>query len=369
MENLIYLDNAATTPTLNLDTGAYEFGNASSPHAVGLAAERLLYTARQDMARLVNCRESEIIFTSGGTEANNLAILGFALAHRRQSTTLHAAPWEHASVTAPMKFAQEIGVAQYIPIKSTGQDFRPVDPSSQNLVSIAQLSNETGEINDVSAIARELKAQNPQTIVHVDGIQGFCKEAIDLTNIDMYTFSGHKIHAGYGAGGLIVRNARLLPLLHGGGHEMGLRSGTENIPAILSLVAAAKHLAQQRITNHEHVSAVKAELLRITHELPDVHVNARQEATPYILNLSFLGLKGETLVHLLSEKGVCASMGAACRSRSKNASALEAMGYGKERAESAVRLSFSHLNTIAEAVRAREIICECASQIRRVLKR
>jgi cysteine desulfurase len=355
---MIYFDNAATTATFEYET-AFNFGNPSSPHGLGISTERALISARKEMAGIFSCRENEIIFTSGGTEANNLALTGYALANRRQGIRVFAAPWEHPSVVEPIRFAGEIGICE--PVFSP-----PNDWTNAGLVSISQVSHETGDIFDVAAIAAAVKKANPRAVVHVDGVQGFCKENLDFSNIDMYSFSGHKIHGSAGVGGLFA-GVRLVPILHGGGQANGVRAGTENVRGILQTTSAAVRLHAEREKNHAHVSAIKRELSALTELLPNVHENSLGATSPYILNLSFLGIKGETLVHLLSEKKIYASMGAACKSRKKQKSSLELMGFSKERAESAVRFSFSHLNTVAEAEAARQIIIDCVSQMRRVL--
>lgn len=364
----IYFDNAATTPPLFFECG--ELGNPSSPHAAGLRAERALNAARKEMAAFLG--EAEIIFTSGGTEANNLAVLGFALANKRRGITIQAAPWEHPSVTEPIKFAQELGLAEAVSAPLSGVVSAPLSVGNSRgprLACFSHVSSETGDIADIAALAAALKAENPETIVFVDGAQGFCKEKTDLGGVDLYSFSGHKFHGAAGVGGLVSK-VRLVPIMRGGSQENGLRAGTENLRGILQTAAAAKTLFAAREENRARVLAVKNELLALTRELPDVLENALSATvSPYILNMSFRGVKGETLVHLLSEKGIYASMGAACRSRKKQQSALEVMGFSKERAESAVRFSFSHLNTVAEATAAREIIAAHVAQMRRVLGR
>ena len=369
----IYFDNAATTMPLAVDVPEI-FGNPSSPHGLGIAAERALNSARRDIAEILSCRPAEIIFTSGGTESNNLALLGCA---RRTAITggtstkpgvlskpgglvACAAPWEHPSVLAPLKFAEEMGLVQTV----ISPEFSP----DAALVSLSQISHETGDLFDVSQIAAELKRANSKILIHVDGAQGFCKERINLANIDMYSFSGHKIHGAAGVGGLFVRSGvRLVPLIHGGGQENGMRAGTENLHGILQTAQAATFLHASLDENQRQVIAIKTELAKLQHDLPNVLENAMGETSPYILNMSFLGIKGETLVHLLSEKGIYASMGAACRSRKKQKSALETMGFTKQRAESAVRFSFSHTNTLEEAITAREIIKNSVIQLRKIL--
>jgi len=367
----IYFDNAATTPPMNHEglnnegshyESSYEFGNPSSPHRLGISAERAMNSARAEFSEILDCEQSELIFTSSGTESNNLAILGFALANKRSNLRIFTEPWEHPSIIEPIRFAEELGIAEGL--------VAPLEKRPGNLpglVVISHVSHETGDINDVSRIAAALKQENKQTFVFVDGAQGFCKENVDLSNVDMYSFSGHKIHGASGFGGLFSR-VRLVPFMRGGSQENGMRAGTENVSALLQTAHAAKILHAGQDEARARVSAVKAVLLSIKDELPDCLENAMSEnVSPYILNMSFLGIKGETLVHLLSEKGIYASMGAACRSRKKQKSLLEMMGYNHERAQSAVRFSFSHLNTVQEASMAKEIIVKHVTQLRKIL--
>jgi len=355
---MIYFDNAATTPPIYTQNNF--FANPSSPHALGLTAERALTTARQLLSKIINCKPSEIIFTSGGTESNNLAIVGYALANSRNNITFMAQPWEHPSVLEPLLHIKHTGLADIL--LAPHQEW--VHCKAQNRFAvISHINHETGDIHDIAKIAKSLKADSRRTIVMVDGVQGFCKEPIDLTNVDLYSFSGHKNHGPTGTGGLMSQ-IRLNPLFYGGGQENKLRPGTENVSGILAMAEAAQTLYQAE----NNVSQIKNIMLTLVEDLPNVHVNQlSNNGSPYILNLSFLGTKGEPLVHLLSEKGLYASMGAACLNRKNTKTALEVMGFSKETAESAVRFSFSHLNTVEEATRAKEIIIQCVTQLRKML--
>jgi len=364
----IYFDNAATTPEIELPDGIAWFGNPSSPHGLGLAAERAVSSARADMLKILGGDKKEIIFTSGGTESNNLAILGYAYAQKRRQPMLLASPWEHPSVVQPMKHAAENGFAkvELSDVKQIGGN-----TSGARFISLSHVCHETGDIYDVSELAKRLKSENPETVIHVDGAQGFCKEVIDLEYVDLYSFSGHKFHASGGTGGLVKnKDLRLAPLFFGGAQENNLRPGTENAGGILKMAAVARQIWSKRELYHSNVAEIKNELANISECIPHVFVNTMGgESSPYILNMSFSGVNGETIVHLLSEKGVYASMGAACRSRKKTKSALEIMGFDSERAKSAVRFSFSHLNTLEEAAEAKEIIIAAVTQMRRVTGR
>jgi len=360
---MIYLDNASTTPPMQFDDA--DFGNPSSPHALGIRAERRLAECRRETSKIIGCTENELTFTSGGTESNNLAIVGFALANKRHAVTIFAEPWEHPSIIEPIKFvAEHFGFAVQITPK---EEWRT--SSGIQLACFSHVNHETGDINNLAEIATTLKKQNSSTVILADGAQGFCKELFDFKSTDMYSFSSHKIHASSGVGGLAIRNGiRLNPLFHGGGQEMNLRPGTENLEGIVKTTHAAKALSSEHKKNHTHTAKIKAIFENLNEFLPNIYINSRSnETSPYILNISFLGIKGETLVHLLSEKGIYASMGAACRSRKKVKTSLELMGFAPERVESAVRFSFSHMNTMEEALQAKEIIIECVNQLRRII--
>jgi len=362
----IYFDNAATTRPLPY-TNEYCFGNPSSPHEIGIATERKLCDARQDIAKILSCSPDEVFFTSGGTEANNLALIGFALANRRKDISFMAQPWEHPSILEPLKFIKEQGLADVL--------IAPYEKwtscrAKACLAAISHVNHETGDVNDISTMATVLKNNKPHVTFLVDGVQGFCKESASLSNVDMYTFSGHKCHGPSGVGGLAVKNkVRLVPLLYGGGQENKLRPGTENVHGIIHMANSALQLWQSQAVNYKHIANIKSKLAELATTLPDVVINSRQDSSPYILNMSFLGIKGEVLVHLLSEKGIFVSMGAACRSRKNTKTILETMGFSAEIASSAIRFSFSHLNTIEEATAAKEVIAECVTQMRRVLRR
>jgi len=361
----IYFDNAATTPVLPF-TQTNIFGNPSSPHNLGIDAERKLTHARQMFSKYLNCAPRELIFTSGATESNNLALIGFALANQRKKATFMAEPWEHPSVLEPLKFIKDQNLGNVI--ISPHEEWIKCSADIR-LAAISHVNHEIGTINDISTIAAKLKMDNMRTTVLADGAQGFCKESTNLSHVDMYSFSAHKSHGPTGVGGLIVSSkTRLVPLVYGGGQENNLRAGTENVSGILHFLETAQHLWETQTENSKHVAKIKLILEEISNELPDVTVNIKKDSvSPYILNMSFIGLKGETLIHLLSERGVFASMGAACRSRKNTKSALEIMGFPPEQASSAIRFSFSHLNTMEEAIAAKAIIIDCVTQLRKML--
>ena len=373
----IYFDNASTALPVYSDTDD-RFGNPSTTHALGIRAYNELNQAKKDLCKVLGCEKDELVFTSGGTESNNLAIIGYAIKHRRNNVRFYSLPWAHPSVTQTMKHVEALGFGNChagsgftlsilnSPSTTAWASTIPTDfAEGINFISLPQICHETGDRYDVAEISHAIKKQNPKNIIHIDGVQGFCKEKINLKNIDLYSFSGHKIHAPSGTGGLYVKKGvKLSALLYGGGQEMGLRAGTENTNGVADLCRAAKRLYENKDLIHHEVSDVKAELQRLTDELEFVYVNSTRETSPYILNMSFSGVKGEVLVNMLSEKGIYVSTGAACKTSKKEVPALVLMGFSKERADSAIRFGFSHANTAHEAKHVRSAIVECVKMLR-----
>jgi len=381
---MIYFDNAATTAP----TGSSQmYYNPSSPHRLGITAERALRDARKKMmailsgvhetafARVSNLHrdDGEIVFTSGGTEANNFAIIGFALARAKQGTYLACAPYEHPSIVAPINFAAERGWGKSVFFADTSNSDSMenmltslADCNGHVLVLLSHVNHETGDIVDIRSTAAMIRRINPLATIHIDGAQGFCKEPINLEGIDSYSFSGHKFHGPLGVGGLWMRKGvKHMPLFHGGGQENGWRSGTENVSGIVQMSDTAESLVNTWEENRERVAQIKSVLMSLQDKLPDVTINAMgKDVSPYILNMSFLGVKGEVLVHALSERGVYVSMGAACLSRKRAKTALELMGFSSHIAGSAIRFSFSPYNTLADAEAAKKIIIEEVSRFR-----
>lgn len=366
---MIYVDNAASTPLSETarrvygEISANVYGNPSSGHRLGISAEHAIRDAGCILSGLLGCMPEEIIFTSGATESNNLALLGATRRFIRRGGHILTAPLEHPSVSQPLHFLSGEGFR--VTVASPSDWARLVTPDTV-LASFAQVNNETGDINDVAAITQQIKLINPQTILHVDGSQGFCKDSASLALVDLYSFSAHKIHGPKGVGGLMARKSvRLAPLMYGGSQQNGLRSGTENTAGICAMAAAAQEISQQISRNYAHVSVLYAILSELASEILDVFINRYGDtASPYILNMSFIGLRGETLVHMLSERGICIATGAACRTRKAEASPLHALGYDEARVGSAVRFSFSPDNTIEETHVVKSAVRECVLQLR-----
>ena len=386
---MIYFDNAATT-FLNEDARQallQNYANASSPHAIGLEAERAIKSSAKDISKILSCQSDEIIFTSGGTESNNMGLIGAALAlkaakGKNQPLRILASNQEHPSVTGPLQYLASLPGFEIVYAHPSDWEYN----EDTALVCLTQVSSETGDIFDVSSLERN---KPPGVKVFMDGAQGFCKFKLPAW-VDIYTFSGHKVHGPTGVGGMMVRSGlRLQPLLYGGGQQKGLRPGTENVRGIVAMAAAAKTAAKYNLQNQnvedaqtikkledikktesiKKIESIKNIINTLSEELEDVYINQLEaQASSYILNMSFVGINGETLTNALSSKGVYISMGTACRNLKgnlKKESALATMGISKERAASAVRFSFSYQNTIEEAVKAKEIIKECVELLRK----
>ena len=343
---MIYFDNASTTQLCESAklTLSNSYGNPSSPHAFGLESERLIKAATKDIASIINCKTDELIFTSGGTESNNLGILGIAFvlkSRKGKDKPLHitANKYEHPSLLGPLNYLASL----------PGFIISNEVCESTDLICLSQVNSETGDIVEIE--------KPKEAILFVDGAQAFCKMQ-PLATADIYSFSAHKIHGPTGVGGLMVKNGlRLQPLMYGGGQQNNIRPGTENVSGILAMAAAAKNFCK--------VSNIKDIMMQLINEVPDTFVNQiSKQASPYVLSLSFTGVRGETLTNLLSSKGVYVSMGTACRTKKGKTSALEEMGISRQTAESSIRLSFSYMNTEEEAYRAKDIIKKCVGELR-----
>ncbi|GAX90043.1 cysteine desulfurase family protein [Effusibacillus lacus] len=357
MTREIYLDNSATTRPYRevleemTDALTRYYGNPSSLHRKGLEAEERVDRVREEIARTLGARSSEVIFTSGGTEANNLAILGAARRYRQRGNHIITSSIEHACVLDAMKHLEGEGFRiTYLPVDETGrvrvEDVEKALSDETILVSIMYVNNETGAIQPIKKIGTLLSSR-PKTIFHTDAVQAYGKIPIRVKDdkIDMLTVSAHKLHGPKGTGALYVREGiELIPLVFGGGQEKGLRSGTENVPGIAGFGAAVKTVFPFLETNRSKMEALRnrlAESLQTT--IQDVHINTSVDhAAPHIVNVSFPGVKGEVLVHALEMEGVFVSTGSACSSREKIYShVLKAMGLSQQRLEGAIRLSLS----------------------------
>lgn len=365
----IYLDNSATTRPYDAviefmgEVNRKAYGNPSSLHTLGLETERLLEEARARIAAVLGCRADEIYFTSGGTEANNLAIKGAAYRHRRRGSHLITTATEHPSVLNCCRQLEREGfTVSYLPVDeqgyvSLGELERLAGPETI-LVSVLHANNETGTIQPVEKIGALIKQRCPAALFHVDGVQSFAKihASPDHWQADLFSISAHKIHGPKGTGALWIKKGTLLqPLVQGGDQEKGIRPGTENVAGIAGFGLAAAMTAQKMEQNFALMHALKRDFCRGLREAGlafTVNGPDPEEGAPHIINLSFPGIKSEVLVHALEKDGVYASPGSACHSRRTEPShVLRGLGLKGERLEGAVRFSFSGFTTAAQIER------------------
>lgn len=361
-----YLDNAATTkPSENVvrevnHVMLEEFGNPSSLHSLGVGAEKVIKEAKVNILKLIKDKDGEIIFTSGGTEANNLAILGAARAHAKLGKHIITTSIEHKSVlNACGQLEKEGFEVTYLKVDSDGvinfNDFKTALRDDTILVSIMHVNNETGSIQPSEVIGKYISKLNRKPIYHIDGVQSFAKLQINQKRLafDMLTISGHKIYAPKGIGALYIKkNTKLKSLVFGGQQGNGIRPGTENILGIAGINQSIKDLSSSLKENYEKINSNKNYFLEeLKSSNTEFHVNSVAEtSSPYILNLSFDGIRGEVLLHSLEIDKIFVSTGSACNSANKSYShVLREMKMSESMMEGAIRFSFS-INTKKEEI-------------------
>lgn len=377
-----YFDNSATTrcypevAEIVVKTMTEDFGNPSAMHLKGVEAEKYVREAAQTLAKILKVNEKEIIFTSGGTESNNLALFGGADANKRSGNHIITTSVEHAAVGQPAERLEQMGYeVTIVPVDHRGvvqlealeKALRP----DTILVSTMYVNNEVGAVMPVEEIAKLVHEKSPKALYHVDAIQAFGKYRIypKKAGIDMLSVSSHKIHGPKGVGFLYINEkARIQPQILGGGQQAGMRSGTDNVPGIAGLGVAAKMVYTDFDKKIEHMYQLKERLAEGFLKLPDVRLNGMEirEGAPQILSASFLGVRSEVLLHTLEEKGIYVSAGSACSShKRKAAGTLSAMGMEAAQRESTLRFSFSEENTFEEVNYALEVIGQVLPMLRR----
>lgn len=364
MKKEIYLDNAATTKVLPEVTKAVvealeqSYANPSSLHSFGLKSENILEQSRKKIAAYLGVNPKEIIFSSGGTESNNLAIRGITQSYQNRGKHLISSPIEHASVANLFQNLAQAGwQIDQVKVDKKGkvdlQHLKSLITDQTVLVSIMHVNNELGTIQPVKKIAELIKKINPLTFFHVDGVQAFGKVYSDLKNwqIDLYSISGHKVHAPMGVGALYCQNGiNLTPLVAGGSQEKGLRPGTENIPAIAGFKVAVDNLAQLSPKSQVKQSLIEKNnyLRQRLKEIKAIVLNSPQTGAPHIINFSLPGIKGETMLHALANQGIYLSTGSACSSKKPGNRILNACGLEPKISESALRVSLERKTTKTE---------------------
>ena len=359
MDNIIYLDNAATSKvhpevldSYNQITLKY-FANPSSIHFLGQESHRLLEKSREQILNLFKLTHHEVIFTSGATEANNLAIKGYAFANKGRGNHIITSATEHPSVLNTVKQLENYGFeATILPVNKYGivevNSLKEAIKDNTILVSIMSVNNETGAINPIKEIGELLK-RYPKIAFHVDMTQAIGKVDIPLENIDMFSFAGHKIHGLLGSGALIKEKKIILePQNNGGGQENNLRSGTNTVALSASLAKALRLAIKGQQENYQKVSNLRDYLLSYLKDNPDIYsINSYSLDNPYILNFSLINHKASVVVEALSNKGIMVSSLSACHSKYEDYSyVVYAMNQDMKLAHNTIRVSFSYENTV-----------------------
>jgi cysteine desulfurase len=384
----IYLDNAATTRpydsvrSIMMETMDTAFGNPSSMHGKGFEAEKYVKEATEIIAKSLKADPKEIIFTSGGTESNNLAIIGTATALKRRGNHIITTMIEHPSVHNPVLFLEENGYrVTYVPVDSMGkikeEELMEAVGDDTILVSLMYVNNEVGSVQPISELSRKIKEKNPNVCIHVDAIQAYGKFRIypAREGIDLLSASGHKIHGPKGVGFLYANSkVKIKPVLFGGGQQRGMRSGTENVPGIAGFGQAVKEGLNHQDESISKLYEIKAYFIERLKEIEGTYINCLEEdikqTAPHILSVSFEGLKSEVLLHALEDKGIYVSAGSACASNHPGLSGtLKAVGLRNDLLDSTIRFSFSGFSTIEEAGQAIEALKELVPVLRKYSRR
>lgn len=377
-----YFDNSATTRVFDcvkdavVNAMTVDYGNAAARHMKGVEAERLIKEARAEIAKSLKVQEKEILFTSGGTESNNTALIGAAFANQRAGKHLITTGVEHASIYNTMEFLREQGFEiTYLPVDSYGcislEELAQAVREDTILVSVMYVNNEIGAVEPVEEISKVIKAKNPKTLFHVDAIQAYGKYVIrpKKQGIDLLSVSGHKIHGPKGVGFLYIdEKAKVRPLLFGGGQQKGMRSGTENVPGCAGLGAAVREVYTDHEAKIEKLYQIRERLIAGLKELPGVTINGHEgrENAPQIVSASFEGVRSEVLLHALEDRGVYVSSGSACSVNHPGVSGtLKGIGVKKELLDSTIRFSFGLFNEPEEADYCLEVLRELLPVLRR----
>lgn len=378
----VYFDNAATTQVypevreLMVKLMLEDYGNPSSLHMKGVVAENYIKEARIRIAKQLKCLEKEIVFTSGGTESNNLAIIGAAMARRRAGKHIITTAIEHASVSATMDFLSKEGFeVSYVGVDSDGMvkldELSKLLREDTILVSVMYVNNEIGVIEPIEQIAEVVHGFNKQILFHVDAVQAFGKLLFSpkRLGVDLLSMSGHKIHGPKGAGALYIRDGVLIrPIIYGGGQQKAMRSGTENVPAIAGMGLAAELVYTNYQERTAHMLRLRDTFIDKVTGLENVYSNTGD--APHLASISFVGVRSEVMLHALEDKGIYVSAGSACSSNKPHVSnVLKAIDLPAERLESTLRFSFSEFNTMEEVEYTVDTIKELLPVLRRYVRK
>ena len=377
-----YFDNSATTRVFDsvkdivVKTMTEDYGNAAAKHTKGVEVERYIREARSIIAKSLKVEEKEIVFTSGGSESNNMALIGAAMANQRGGKHIITTNVEHSSVYNTLGFLQDQGFdITYLPVDSNGhisisqlrESLRP----ETILVSVMYVNNEVGSVEPIEDIGKVIKEEQPQALFHVDAIQAYGKYQIypKRLGIDLLSVSGHKLHGPKGVGFLYINEkAKVKPLIYGGGQQRGMRSGTENVPGVAGLGAAVKEIYKNHQEKVDHLYELKDHLMTRIKEVEGCQVNSQpgRESAPQIVSVSFEGVRSEVLLHALEDRGIYVSSGSACSSNHPGISGtLKGIGVPQELLDATLRFSFGMFNKKEEIDYAIEVLKELLPVLRR----
>lgn len=380
----IYLDNSATTKPYPevVDKMVYalttDYANPSSLHRKGIEVEKNIKLIRQDIARTLGAKDKEIYFTSGGTESNNAIIRGVANLHKKRKNHIISTEIEHPSVLQTLNDLEQDGFeVTYLKVDRDGkiniEELKNAIKPSTILITIMHVNNEIGSIQPIEDIGKYLKSLKDKIYLHVDAVQSYAKINFKPSryNIDFMSVSGHKLHGPKGIGFMYIKeNNRLKPLITGGGQEIGIRSGTENVPGIYGLGEAVKVINKDLNKTIDKISELKNLLKEeIVNNIEDIKLNSPEDGVCHILNVSFKDVRGEVLLHYLEQKGIYVSTGSACSSKKKGSHVLNAIGLNQNEIEGAIRFSLSDLNTKEEILEVVKILKDSVNDLRMIIRR
>ncbi len=382
----VYLDNSATTKCfesaadLAKKVMCEDYGNPSSMHAKGIAAEHYIRKAKEIIAKNLKVEEKEILFTSGGTESDNLALMGTAYANMRAGRHLITTMIEHPAILQTMRYLEGQGFqVTYLPVDTNGrirlEDLRRAIRPDTILVSVMHTNNEIGALEPIEEAGTLIKNINPNIVFHVDAVQGYGKFRIypKRMGIDLLSVSGHKIHGPKGIGFLYINgNIKIRPILFGGGQQKGMRSGTENVPAIAALGNAVETVYESLDEDITRLYTLKKRLIEGIMNIPDIKVNGLTgtDSAPHVVSVSFRGIRSEVLLHALEDKGIYVSAGSACASNHPTVSAtLKAIHVEEELLESTLRFSLSVFTTEEEIDYTLQTLYDIIPMLRKFTRR
>ena len=387
----VYLDNSATTKVfpevaeLMTKIMCEDYGNPSSLHRKGVEAEQYIRYAKETLARILKVTEKEIFFTSGGTESDNMALIGCTMANMRRGKHLITTQIEHPAILQTFAYLESMGFrVTYLPVNKQGrirlEDLQKAMTQETILVSIMHTNNEIGSLQPIAEAGALIKKMNPGTLFHVDAVQGFGKARIypKKMNIDLLSVSGHKIHGPKGVGFLYIGDkVKIQPIVHGGGQQKNIRSGTENVPGIAGMAKAAEILYQGLDEEVDKLYSLKEYFIKGLGKLEGIQINGLipgagdlTGTAPHVVSVSIAGVRSEVILHALEDRGIYVSAGSACASNKPQTSAtLKAIGLQRELWDSTIRFSFSVYTTREEIEYTLQIMYELIPMLRRYTRK